>query len=148
MELWYNAEDIVKSLEKNKKRYVESRKELLKAYQEASDIYQQKYRDYSRKVAEEELSDDDKQPTAPEVPKDRTGSYDLYISMIKDTIQEKIILNEGEYNKFFKDDWAWMQEYIWALRTYATNTTTSTSTSSSLAFWADSYENGDLEDWN
>lgn len=147
MKMSYRVSSIKRNIKINYERYKESRKTLMEAYKQASEKYQEEYKLYSQKIVDGTLTEDDRKPFEPNVPLDRSKTYENYISMLKTTTDPKIELNYGDYCKLVLDNWEFMREHISAITLYANSTSTSTMTASSLRTFADSYQSGHMENW-
>lgn len=110
---------IITTLNKNKVRYGESIKALLEEWKKLDDAYQEEYREYSGKVYEQTLTNEDKKPCQPPEPKDRTKDYDFWIGYLADDLQEEQTLHEVEYRKLILDQWDWMSSHVGTLRWYS-----------------------------
>ena len=137
---------VLAKLEANYQRYKDSRGALLEAYKEASEKYQEEFKEYSRKVFEGELTEDDDSPTEPRVPQDQSKKYESWIGMLKGSMSDSMILSYNDYQQLILDEWSFIREHIMYLRDYST-TTSNSMTSTSLATFADSYETGNLGNW-
>ena len=149
MKMKFAVSAVLQFLEINFRRYNDSRAALMAAYQQAADKYQEEYREYSKKIVEGTLTEEDKRPIEPRVPIDKSKTYKNYISMFTRNNDIEVELNYSDYCMLVLDQWDFIKEHISAITMYAHSTTTSSTTSASLGAFADSYENGgDFNHWN
>jgi len=115
-----NAKDLLQKLRKNKERFVKSYEALLKAYEKKVIEYQVKYGDYTQKVIRKQLKgEDEREPSAPMRPEDRTKDYDLYIEMLEKHGSLTIELSETLFKRLWKDRWDWTRGYVNLLNAYS-----------------------------
>ena len=126
---------ILNSLFANKKRYMNSLEAVLGEWKKLDDVYQEEYRQYSKKVFEQTLTDEDKQPCSPPKPIDRVKDYNFYIDYLGEDMQETQTLTESDYRKLIKDQWDWMRSHVSNLGFYA-NAITSDSLSADVTGYA------------
>ncbi len=129
-------EVLLEQLKKNKARYVETRKSLVKVYEEKMIEHQKALAEHTKKVVENTLTIDDVQPCAPIIPEDRAETYDWYISMVEHHCGDKLRINDKMFKQLFLDKWMFITTHIHALMAWAdtdTSTTSATTTSTALA---------------
>jgi len=124
------TEDIIRKLTVNKKRYVDSMEAVLSEWKKLNDIYQEEYRNYSKKVYEQKLTDDDKEPCPPPKPIDREKDYNFYIEYLGTDLNKNQELEERDYRKLILDQWDWMTSHINNLQWYSMNAISSEEISS------------------
>ena len=61
---------LLEALNKNKTRYVDTRKVLVEVYGEKVAEYQKEYAAYSQRVIDDLITEDDEQPYPPQIPQD------------------------------------------------------------------------------
>ena len=127
---------LLEALNNNKTRYVDTREVLVKVYEEKSAEYQAKYTEYSQKVVDGTLTDDDRQPSPPYIPEDRGETYDWYIAMVTAHCDDTLEIEDKMFRRLFLDKWTFITEHISALSAWASNTISADSTSTSAALLA------------
>lgn len=109
---------IIDTLNKNKARYGESIDALLEEWKKLNDAYQEEYREYSGKVYEQTLTDEDKESCKPPKPNDKSKDYDFWLGYLAADLQEEQTLREDEYRKLILDQWNWMGSHVSTLGWY------------------------------
>ncbi len=133
-------EVLLEQLKKNKTRYVETRKDLVKVYEEKVAEYKETYTEYTQKEILGNLTVKDIQPHAPIIPEDRTETYDWYISMVEHHCGNRLRIDDKMFRKLFLDKWGFITEHIHALMAWAsadTSSTYSTTTSAALSAYTE-----------
>jgi len=110
---------IINTLNKNKTRYTESIDALLEEWKKLNDSYQEEYREYSGKVYEQTLTDEDKEPCKPPKPNDKSKDYDFWLGYLATDLQEEQTLREDEYRRLILDQWNWMGSHVSTLKWYS-----------------------------
>jgi len=112
-------EVLLEKLRENKDRYVETRKTLIEVYRKKSEEYQRAYMEYSKKVVESALVEDEGRPYAPSIPEDRTETYNMYIEMVEKHCVDTLEIDSGNFSKLFMDKWDFIREHIAAMTVWA-----------------------------
>ena len=110
---------LLEKLKENKGRYVETRKTLIEVYRKKSEEYKKSYAEYSLKVYEGTLAVDEARPYSPNIPEDRTETYNMYISMVDLHCDETLEIDSGNFSKLFMDKWPFITEHIAAMTMWA-----------------------------
>ncbi len=113
---------LLEQLEKNKVRYVDTREVLVTVYKEKVEEYQREYAEYSQKVVDGLITEDDNQPFAPNIPEDRTETYDRYMTMIECHCDETLVIDDKMFNQLYHDKWDFIRTHIGALQNWASDT--------------------------
>lgn len=125
---------LLEALNKNKTRYVDTRKVLVEVYEEKVAEYQKEYAEYSQKVIDGSLAEDDVQPYPPQIPEDRGETYDWYIAMLENHCGDTLEIEDKMFKQLYLDKWGFIVQHIHALTMWADTTSTdSASTSTALA---------------
>ncbi len=110
---------LLKQLNKNKNRYVSTRGVLVTVYKEKVEEYQKKYAEYSQKVVDGLITEDDDQPFAPNIPEDRTETYNRYATMIECHCRDTLVIEDKMFNQLYHDKWDFIRQHIGALQDWA-----------------------------
>lgn len=121
---------LLEQLKKNKTRYVETRKSLVKVYEEKIAEYQKVLAEHTRKVVDNTLTADDTQPHAPFIPEDRAETYDWYITMVGCHCGDTLEIDDRMFKQLFLDKWGFITEHINALMTWASDSDSSITSAS------------------
>ncbi len=108
-------EVLLEKLRKNRERYVETRKTLIDVFKKESEKYQKAYAEYSKKVVESALAEDDNRPHPPSIPEDQTEIYNLYVEMIDRHCGDTLEVDSTNFGKLFMDNWTFIREHIHAM---------------------------------
>ena len=126
---------LLEALNKNKTRYVDTRKVLVKVYGEKVAEYQEEYAAYSQRVIDGLITEDDKQPYPPHIPEDRGETYDWYIAMLEVHCGDTLEVEDKMFRQLYLDKWTFIREHIQALAVWS-DTTSANSTSTAAALMA------------
>ncbi len=139
-EITVGKEGLLEQLNKNKIRYVDTREVLVAVYKEKVEEYQKEYAEYSQRVIDSLLTEDDNQPFPPHIPEDRTETYEQYITMVTCHCGDTLVIEDKMFNQLYHDKWAFIREHIAALNLWAddfeSGTIDNTSTSTAAALMA------------
>jgi hypothetical protein len=123
---------ILMCLNANKKAYAISFNAIMDAWKALDAKYQEDYRAYSARVANQTVREGEYPPNPPPKPENRSKTYDFYIGFFENDRNTEQLLDEEDYRRFAKDDWEWMAQHRHALGYYLTaSTMTADSTSTS-----------------
>lgn len=112
------VETIITTLEANRERYVSTLGDVKKIYRAQAERYKEEYSKFLEKELKGELTEKDKdnRPSPPQMPADRTETYNMYIAFFKSTMDTEIIITQEDFNRFLLDKWDFVQKHIRHLR--------------------------------
>ncbi|MBA7638257.1 hypothetical protein ES703_45910 [subsurface metagenome] len=110
--------DILAALEPHRDRYIATLGDVKKIYEAQTERYAEAYKEYTQKEINGELTETEKRakPKEPQMPPDRTKTYDRYIALYKATRAENVYLAEQRFAEFFLDEWDFIRAHISHLR--------------------------------
>jgi hypothetical protein len=127
---------VFNALTKHRDRFQTAYHAMLTAYQLAAEQYQQQFRAYSKKVADQTLTDDDEKPQVPDEPKDRTALYTTLLNMIQThyeaTPHTHLQFTLLDYQQLIEDQWNWRHQFASELRYWHNYA------------WSDNFESEDI----
>ena len=109
---FFLVEEILDSLKKHKKRYVESLDIIRDIYKKRVDIYTKEYSEYVKKQLTDTLGDGDKKPVQPVMPTDRRKTYDKLITFYEHNTLLSVALSGDLFNQYYLDQWDFILETI------------------------------------
>ena len=112
-------EVLLERLRKNRERYTETRKTLIEVYRKKDEEYLKARAEYSKKIYEGTLTEDDEQPRSPSIPEDRTDTYDMYIEMIERHTIRTLEIDNMSFRSLYWDKWEFIREHIRAMTVWA-----------------------------
>jgi len=110
---------LLEKLRENRERYVETRKTLIEVYKKKNEEHQKAYAEYSLKVYEETLTENDEMPYPPSIPEDRTETYDMYVTMVDRHCGNTLEIDSGNFSKLYMDKWDFIKHHIGAMAMWA-----------------------------
>lgn len=110
---------LLEQLRENKARYVETRKALIEAYRKKSEEFQNDFAEYTKKVYEVRLTEDDARPYPPTIPEDRTETYEMYIAMVEWHCGDTLEIDSANFRSLFMDKWDFIREHIRAIKVWS-----------------------------
>lgn len=113
------VEVLLEKLRENRERYVDTRTALLEVFKKKDEEYRKARAEYSAKVYEGTLTEDDKQPHPPSIPEDRTETYDMYITMVERHCGNTIEIDDTSFRSLYWDKWDFIREHIRAMTVWA-----------------------------
>jgi len=110
--------DILTKLEKHRERYIATLGDVKKIYEAQTERYAEAYKEYTQKEINGELTETEKRakPKEPNMPPDRTKTYDRYIALYGATRAQHVYLSEQRFAEFFLDEWDFIRAHISHLR--------------------------------
>ncbi len=109
---------ILVELELHRERYIETLGDVKKICEARTERYIEALREWKQKEIDGDLTDAEKRakPEEPEMPRDRTKTYDKFIALYKATQVETVYLSEQHFAEFFLDEWDFIRAHIIHLR--------------------------------
>jgi len=110
--------DILTVLEKHRDRYVKTLDDVKRIYAAQTERYAEAYKEYTQKEIDGELTETERKakPKEPQMPPDRTKTYDRYIALYKTTKADHVYLSDQHFGEFFLDEWDFIRTHISHLR--------------------------------
>ena len=112
-------EVLLEKLRKNRERYTKTRKTLIEVYRKKDEEYLKARAEYSKKIYEGTLTEDDEQPRPPSIPEDRTDTYDMYIEMIERHTIRTLEIDNTSFRSLYWDKWEFIKVHIRAMKVWA-----------------------------
>lgn len=112
-------EVLLEKLNENRARYVYTRKALIEVFKKKSEEYQRAYVEYSKKVVENSLAEDENKPHPPSIPEDRTDTYNMYIEMVERHCNDTLEIDSDNFNELYMDKWDFIKRHIHAMGLWA-----------------------------
>ncbi len=111
-------DDILAKLKPHRDRYIATLGDVKKIYEAQTERYAEAYKEYTQKEINGELTETEKRakPKEPQMPPDRTKTYDRYIALYGATRAQNVYLAEQRFAEFFLDEWDFIRAHISHLR--------------------------------
>ena len=129
-------DDLIKSIQENKKKHDEIYAYASKAYEDSVEKYVFDYKDYFAKIGAEYNSFSDcvsdqyvkwdkssnfsfvsprieaKAPVAPQKPSNYSNDYETAIRRIQMSVYDKFKLTENEFQSYIMNNWSWKSKFV------------------------------------
>lgn len=110
---------LLEKLGENRKRYVVTRKMLVEVYKEKEEKYLKARAEYSEKVYQGILTEEDTEPYSPSIPVDRTDTYEMYSAMVERHCGDTLEIDSASFKSLYWDKWDFIREHIHAMTVWA-----------------------------
>ncbi len=112
-------EVLLEKLRENRERYVDTRQALLEVFKKKDEEYRKARAEYSKKVYESTLTENEDRPHPPSIPEDRTETYDMYIKMVELHCGDRLEIDDATFKSLYTDKWDFIRDHIRAMTLWA-----------------------------